>query len=138
MELYGSVMPDAPVFRFMLAFYNRILAADLSEAQCLLRIPLPVSGNTEFRELAWQSALSTDVGSVLMQVAVASPDERTPEQYLAVNNIIRYELPAITPFKSIVGQWRAWFDHAHDVARQIFWDSLTPAAQESWRESDPK
>jgi len=138
MEAYRSVAPRAPVYRYHLAFYNRVPVRDLDEAQALFRFPFAVTPDTAFRELAWQSALNTNVGSVLSTVAVALPDERTPEHFLSVTNIVRQELPTVTPFEEMLDAWRAWFDEAHLKAREIFWNSLTAAAQASWRESDPK
>jgi uncharacterized protein (TIGR04255 family) len=138
MDAYCKTTPRAPVYRYHLGFYNRIASADLEEAQQLVRFPFAVNPETAYRELAWQSVQNTDVGSILMQFGVAPPDERTPESYLSVVNTVRYELPTVTSFEAAIDGWRTWFDQAHEKARQIFWESLMPAAQKSWVENDPK
>jgi uncharacterized protein (TIGR04255 family) len=138
MDKFRETLPDESVIGYSLGFYNRIPAADLEEASAILRLRFQINDDTQFDELSYQSARHIKIGSVLMQVAVAQPDERVREKHLLVNNIVRRSLAGKpVAVKDIEGEWRAWFEQAHDVAKDIFWNSLTPAAQESWKSTSP-
>jgi len=138
MEKFRTVNPDELVMGCSIGFYNRIPAADLAEAQSILRMNFNTDEHTQFDELSYQSARSVDIGSVLMQVAVAQPDERMREKHLMVNNIIRRSfMPNPRSLTEIEHEWRAWFEQAHELAKDIFWNSLTPEAQASWKATAP-
>jgi uncharacterized protein (TIGR04255 family) len=132
---YAELNPKTPVIRYALGFYNRIPAADLSEALEIINVPMPIAKNTSFKEFFWQVAQSTDAGSVLSQVATMNPDDRTPESYIAINNIVRFDLSVVQEFSNTIKGWVEWLDAAHDIAKNTLWNQLTETAQQSWQEN---
>ena len=137
-EKFRAINPNELVTSYSIGFYNRIPAADLAEAQSILRLNLNIDEHTQFDELSYQSARSETIGSVLTQVAVAQPDERMREKHLMVNNIIRRSfMPNPRSVADMEQEWRVWFEQAHRLAKDIFWNALTPEAQASWKSTAP-
>lgn len=137
MDRYAEVMPDEMVTAYSIGFYNRIAVADLEEARAVYRLQIG-DNRTLFDQLSYQSLHSSDAGLVLTQVAAAQPDERMNEKHLMVNNLIRNTInDNPQTVKDIIPDWRAWFEKAHIVAKDVFWNSLTPEAQKSWQETVP-
>jgi uncharacterized protein (TIGR04255 family) len=137
MDRYVAAMQNELVLGFSLGFYNRIPTQDIAEAREIYRLQLS-DEDVLFRELSYQSVQMTRAGIVVTQVATAQPEERMPEHHLIVNNIVRMTPPGEQrPVRDVVEEWRAWIEVAHDVAKEVFWNSLTPEAQTSWKETAP-
>lgn len=137
-DKYASSMPDEPVMGYSIGFYNRIPAADIAEVQSFFKLELG-DEKTSFEELSYQRRRVCEAGSLLIQVATAPPDERMSEKHLIVNNIVRrvFSEDEKRTVKDIQSEWQEWLVKAHAVAKDVFWDSLTPAAQKSWKETVP-
>jgi uncharacterized protein (TIGR04255 family) len=135
-DRYVQAMPDEMVMGYSIGFYNRIRAADMEEALSIYRLEATTK-DTLFDELSYQTLRQFDVGVVVTQVAVALPDERVSEKHLMVNNIVRRRIEKEQSVKDIVAEWRVWLEAAHEVAKELFWSSLTPEAQKSWKETVP-
>jgi uncharacterized protein (TIGR04255 family) len=137
-DKYAASMPDEPVMAFSIGFYNRIPVADIAEARSLFKLEV-ADDVTSFEELSYQSRRACDAGILLTQVATAPPDERVGENHLVVNNIVRRVLADSDQrtVEDIVVDWQKWLVHAHSIAKDVFWNSLTPAAQKSWNETVP-
>jgi len=137
-EKFCEVNPEERVMGCTLGFYNRIPAADFAEAREILRIALNTDASTQFDELSYQSVRSIDGGTLLMQVVVAPPDDRMREKHLMVNNVVRRSfMPEMPTLAVIQEEWRSWFETAHEIAKDIFWNSLTDEAQASWKATVP-
>ncbi len=137
-EKFRLVNPNERVMGCSIGFYNRIPAADLAEAREILRFALNIDDRTQFDELSYQSVRTVQDGTVLMQVAVGQPDEQMREKHLMVNNIVRRNFhPAMPTLTELEAEWRAWFERAHEIAKDIFWSSLTDEAQDSWKRTVP-
>lgn len=134
-EAFNAVMPAVNVFQFQLSFYNRIPAVDFSEMVERLTIGKMFPNDTLLTDFFCQSSRGIDAENVILtQIQGSFADARTPEPFVAVNNIIRRRK---ADFPIAVDEFAEWLDAAHERARRNFWDVLTTEAQKSWEENDP-
>jgi uncharacterized protein (TIGR04255 family) len=137
-DRYARAMPDELVIGYTLGFYNRIPTADIEEARRYYDLDV-VKDDILFDELSYQSLRNTRAGLIVTQVAAAQPDERMNEKHLIVNNIVRCNLGDDQhSVKDVVVHWREWLEVAHEVAKEVFWNSLTQEAQNLWLKTVPK
>ncbi|MBC5829212.1 MAG: TIGR04255 family protein [Candidatus Eremiobacteraeota bacterium] len=128
LQRFADMTLGAIVDQTSISFINRIIASSVEELRAILTIPIPTRTGMVFPEFVSQFSSNTSLGSVLTQVMTMSPDNRTPHPYFNLNNIFRrrVEMPLHVP--DIV----LWMDAAHDSARRLMLESLTPQARESW------
>jgi uncharacterized protein (TIGR04255 family) len=130
---FAEAMGKPLIQRYSLGFYNRFPASSVEEVSELLKVSLP-PGDLRFEQLVLQWLRETETGQLLSQISTMPPDERMAEQYVSLNNIFSTMLSPATPLD--VEHWLAWIDRTHQIARDVFWEMLTPEAQNAWKESD--
>jgi len=135
-EAFRSVMPKLELYQFQLSFYNRIPVTNFAELSEILIIGSAFPADTSSAEFFIQSVRALDhSSSILTQIQGLPADARTPEPYVAVNNVVRCRGTDDVPLAT--DSWATWLDFAHDRAKEALWSSLMPAARESWNKNEP-
>lgn len=130
-EQFASISPEASVNGYSLGFYNRISIKSVQDIKSLFRFHLNIDDSTMASEFVCQFSHRVPEGSLLTQI-VTTPIPAVEESIksLSVNNIVRHSFASSKPFD--LEDWCRWLQPAHERAKAMFWDNLTPETQRAW------